>query len=105
MIDPHTAVGYHCYETYINDTHDETKTIIVSTASPYKFSGAVLDALGLEKTNDLLKDIQTLQALDNDAYDKRLEPILTQQKTTITTPLKDALSFVKKVIGDIDDHH
>ena len=34
------------YQDYVADTGDKTKTVIASTASPYKFSGSVLDALG-----------------------------------------------------------
>ena len=44
--DTHTAVAVKVYEDYKAATGDETKTIIASTASPYKFSGSVLSALG-----------------------------------------------------------
>lgn len=45
LIDTHTAVAHSVYEKYVNDTGDETKTIIVSTASPYKFTRSVMTAL------------------------------------------------------------
>ena len=44
--DTHTAVAVKVYEDYKAATGDRTKTIIASTASPYKFSGSVLSALG-----------------------------------------------------------
>ena len=44
--DTHTAVAVKVYEDYKAATGDQTKTIIASTASPYKFSGSVLSALG-----------------------------------------------------------
>ncbi len=44
--DTHTAVAVKVYEDYRNETNDMTKTIIASTASPYKFSNSVLEALG-----------------------------------------------------------
>ena len=44
--DTHTAVAVKVYEDYKAATGDETKTIIASTASPYKFSGSVLSAIG-----------------------------------------------------------
>ena len=44
--DTHTAVAVKVYEDYKAATGDETKTIIASTASPYKFSGSVLTAIG-----------------------------------------------------------
>lgn len=44
--DTHTAVAVKVYEDYKAKTGDTTKTIIASTASPYKFSGSVLSAIG-----------------------------------------------------------
>ncbi len=45
VIDTHTAVAASVYHRYVNDTQDQTKTVIVSTASPYKFAQSVLEAL------------------------------------------------------------
>ncbi|MGM9969257.1 MAG: threonine synthase [Anaeroplasma sp.] len=44
LIDPHTAVAYSAYQEYKNETKDDSITIIVSTASPYKFPQSVLEA-------------------------------------------------------------
>ncbi len=43
--DTHTAVAVKVYLDYIAKTGDTTKTLIASTASPYKFSASVLDAI------------------------------------------------------------
>ena len=43
--DTHTAVAVKVYKDYVDETGDTTKTIIVSTASPYKFSASVLEAI------------------------------------------------------------
>ncbi|HHY83058.1 MAG TPA: threonine synthase [Clostridiales bacterium] len=48
-MDPHTAVGKWVYDSYRKETGDNTQTILVSTASPFKFPGDVLKAL-LEKS-------------------------------------------------------
>ncbi len=63
VIDPHTAVASGVYNEYRKNTGDETVTVIASTASPFKFEGSVLKALGkpadlddLEMA-DLLSDI------------------------------------------------
>ena len=45
LCDTHTAVAVNVYEQYVNETGDETPTVIASTASPYKFSKAVLEAV------------------------------------------------------------
>lgn len=44
-IDTHTAVGVAVYEDYKTDTKDNTPTVLLSTASPYKFPHAVLEAI------------------------------------------------------------
>ena len=46
VCDTHTAVAVKVYEDYRKITGDTSKTVIASTASPYKFSNSVLDALG-----------------------------------------------------------
>lgn len=45
LCDTHTAVAINVYEQYVNDTGDNTPTVIASTASPYKFSKSVLEAV------------------------------------------------------------
>jgi threonine synthase len=46
IIDTHTAVATGVYHKYIRDTKDtETKTIIASTASPFKFTRSVMNAI------------------------------------------------------------
>jgi len=45
LIDPHTAVGYVVYKKYANETKDKTKTVIVATASPFKFTKSVMESI------------------------------------------------------------
>lgn len=45
VIDTHTAVAKAVYDKYIDQTGDNTKTVIASTASPFKFNQSVLIAL------------------------------------------------------------
>lgn len=45
IMDTHTAVGKNVYDQYLFETGDMTKTVILSTASPYKFNRAVITAL------------------------------------------------------------
>ena len=46
VIDPHTAVARRVYDIYRQETGDRTVSVIVSTASPFKFEGTVMTALG-----------------------------------------------------------
>ena len=47
LIDPHTAVAFDVLDQYRKETGDETPTVVVSTASPFKFCDSVLGALGV----------------------------------------------------------
>ena len=46
LIDTHTAVAFSALEQYRRETGDNTPAIVASTASPFKFCGSVLEALG-----------------------------------------------------------
>ena len=49
LIDPHTAVAFHVLEEYREETGDDTPSVVVSTASPFKFCSSVLNALGVKE--------------------------------------------------------
>ena len=61
LCDTHTAVAVRVYEDYRARTGDETPTVIASTASPFKFCRAVIEALGgtLEKDDVTQLDVLT----------------------------------------------
>lgn len=52
LMDPHTAVGQTILERYVEQTKDETPTVLLSTANPYKFATAVLGAFEEPTTDD-----------------------------------------------------
>ena len=61
LCDTHTAVAVNVYEQYRADSGDNTPTVIASTASPFKFAPAILEALGAtlaETPYDQLADLQ-----------------------------------------------
>ena len=64
-LDTHTAVAVKVYEDYKKATGDNTKTIIASTASPYKFSGSVLSALGENTDMDEFDLVDELSKVSN----------------------------------------
>jgi threonine synthase len=45
VIDTHTAVGIDVYDKYVISTGDMTKTVVASTASPFKFNDSVSRAI------------------------------------------------------------
>jgi len=64
VIDPHTAVAKAVYGQYVEKTGDRTKTVIASTASPFKFSPNVMKALGEDGDDeDVFHVIDALQKI------------------------------------------
>lgn len=59
LMDTHTAVAWNVSEKF----ESENKTVVLSTASPYKFSGSVLKAIGAETSDNEFEMIKTLHAL------------------------------------------
>lgn len=54
VLDTHTAVASAVYRKYREETSDkDTKTVIASTASPYKFTRSVMNAIDEKRYSDL----------------------------------------------------
>ena len=89
VLDTHTAVASAVYENYLDSTKDDTTSVIVSTASPYKFTRAVLSSIDgikhdeddfvlVDKLNELsgieipkaVNDIRNAPVLHNTVCDK-----------------------------------
>ena len=62
VIDTHTAVAAGVYGKYKKETGDTTKTVIASTASPFKFTRSVMDAIDKEKY-DAMSDFELVDEL------------------------------------------
>jgi threonine synthase len=64
LMDPHTAVGYSVLQKYREETGDRTPALLASTASPFKFNRAVLEALGRDPSGkdefSLLEELATI---------------------------------------------
>lgn len=63
VVDTHTAVGLKVYEDYVNETGDTAKTVIASTANPFKFNKSVLSAITEGKNLDELNEFELLDLL------------------------------------------
>ena len=64
LIDTHSAVALKVYDDYRRNSGDNTKTVIASTANPYKFGKAVYEALGeSEQISDEFEVINRLEKL------------------------------------------
>lgn len=63
LIDTHTAVGSCVLNKYRETEKDQTKTVILSTASPYKFTGSVASALFGEEAYKNSSELELLEIL------------------------------------------
>jgi len=68
LMDPHTAVGYSVWQRYRKETGDRSPILLTSTASPFKFNRAVLEALGRQAADkdefSLLEEVSFLSGQD-----------------------------------------
>ena len=101
VIDPHTAVAAGVYQKYLRDTGDHIPTVIASTASPYKFTRSVMNALS--DRYDGINDFSLADALaalsgvkiPNAVEEIRTAPVL--HDTVVNAP--DMPAAVKKILG------
>ncbi len=61
LCDTHTAVAVKVYRDYLRETGDTRKTVIASTASPYKFSANVLRAIAQAESEDEFEQLSQLE--------------------------------------------
>ena len=62
VMDTHTAVASSVYEKYRQESGDGRKTVIASTASPYKFSRSVMTAI--DANYESLEEFDLIDALE-----------------------------------------
>lgn len=60
LCDPHTAVGMKVADDYKKAVNDYIPTVVLSTASPYKFPAPVSQAIGLKAIGDEFEQIDAI---------------------------------------------
>ena len=80
LMDTHTAVAFSSLNDYRLETNDKTKTIVASTASPYKFAKDVCIALSQNETQD---DLEVLNKLAETTSTSIPKPLLDLDKKNI----------------------
>ncbi len=73
LLDTHSAVAVKVYEDYRAKTGDDTKTIIASTANPYKFGRAVYEAVGGK--GDIEDEFELISRLESETGTKMPAPL------------------------------
>lgn len=99
LIDPHTAVAYGAYLN-LNDKL-QGKTVVVSTASPYKFLETVNKVFNINKEGlDLVKEIKKITNVE---YPNVLEEIYNKQLDKTVWTKENMEENIIKMIGELDE--
>ena len=102
VIDTHTAVASAVYRKYVEETGDHTKTVIASTASPFKFTRSVMNAI--DGKYDEMGDFELVDELSRIANVKvpqaieeiRTAPVLHDTQCE-TAEMKDTVKKFLKI--------
>ncbi len=91
LLDTHTAVAMGVYEKY-KKSGDTTKTVVVSTASPYKFPADVLSSLGVDtKGMDSFEMARHLSKLTSTPLPQQITALESKPVRHTAVKDKDAL--------------
>ena len=105
VMDTHTAVANAVYQKYLNETSDQTKTVIASTASPFKFTRSVMNAI--DAGYDSMSDFELVGELSRIAdvkVPKAIEEIETAPILHDMVCEKDEMKKTVKEILGISQH-
>ena len=94
LIDTHTAVAYKVLCDYRAENGDNTPAVVVSTASPYKFCDAVLEAIGETADVPGLELVDKLSAVTGTAVPKPLETLRSKTRRFTESVEKTAMKEV-----------
>ena len=101
VMDTHTAVAATVYKAYKEDSKDDRKTVIASTASPYKFAGSVMSAIDPKyKGQDDFKLIEELQKVSGTELPNAVKEIMNAEIRHNTECDVDQMEqTVKNILG------
>lgn len=91
LIDTHTAVAAQVMEQYRRASGDKTLTVFVSTASPYKFCGPVLTAIGKTPVGSGLELLDQLHEATGVPVPRRLAALRGKPRRFDKTVEKQAM--------------
>ena len=102
VMDTHTAVAATVYKAYKEDSKDDRKTVIASTASPYKFAGSVMSAIDPKyKGQDDFKLIEELQKVSGTEIPNAIKEIMNAEIRHNTECDVDQMEQTVKNILDV----
>lgn len=103
LMDPHTAVAYGSYLKYKEASKDDTYTVILSTASPYKFSDTICKALDITPSTDEFENILNISKKTNVSVDSRILKLKEVKVERVIWEKEETYNNLKTVVGGIRD--
>ena len=98
LCDPHTATGWAVAKDYVNQTGDDRPTVVLATASAYKFPAAVLAALGGDLSGDEFARMERLSEITGVPVPKNLSGLKEMPELHTDVIAKDdMLHFVQSL--------
>ena len=97
LCDTHTAAGWNAAEEYVAATGDKRPMVVLSTASPYKFPAAVLEAIGGDLSGDEFDQMERLSEITGIAIPKNLATL--RGKAELHTGVIDKEDMLNFVLG------
>ena len=101
IIDTHTAVAAAVYQKYKSETGDDTKAVIASTASPYKFARSVMTAIDRKYENrpdfELIDELETISGVKVPQAIEDIRTAPVRHKTVCE--VEEMQSVVKKFLN------
>lgn len=101
LCDPHTAVAWTVADQFMAQQTDKAPVVVLSTASPYKFPAAVLEALGRKPDRNEFAMMDQLRRATGISVPKGLAQL--QNKSVLHRDVidrEDMLSYVLKKVGE-----
>ena len=95
LCDTHTATAWAVAQDYVNQSEDARPMVVLSTASPYKFPAAVLEAIGGDMSGDEFDQMERLQRITGVTIPENLATLKgkTERHTGVIAK-EDMLEFV-----------
>lgn len=103
LVDTHTAVGLSVYQKYVAATGDTARTVVASTASPFKFNKSVARAILGDEAVSGHNEFQLLQVIGETSgvtipaglRNLGQKPVLFKE----TAPKEQMQALVRKILG------
>lgn len=101
LCDTHTSVAINVYNQYVEKTGDKTPVVLASTASPYKFSHSVLEAVAPQAISD--NEFEMVEKLNQITGAEIPKPIAELKDLEVrfnnVTEAKSMPEYVKETLG------